>query len=126
MARKVLVVDDNADERQIYSALLYYNGFDVVEASSGADALQVARRERPDVVITDYMMPQMSGLALCRALHGQPETRNTPIVCITAYELSLEQAMAAGCVQLWHKPVPPAKLVLGLEKLLPDTGISPL
>jgi PleD family two-component response regulator len=59
---KILVVDDNPDERRIYSALLYYNGFDVLEASSGDEAISLARADKPDVVLVDYMMPVMSGL----------------------------------------------------------------
>ena len=114
---KVLVVDDNADERQIYSALLYYNGFEVLEASSGDEAIRVARAGMPDVVLVDYMMPIMSGLVVAETLRRIPETKDIPVVCMTAYDLTFEKAQAAGCRQLWHKPISPGKLVVGLERM---------
>jgi CheY-like chemotaxis protein len=115
---KVLVVDDNPDERHIYSALLYYNGFDVLEAESGPEAIRVAQTGHPDVVLVDYMMPSMTGLGVAEALRQSPETKTIPVVVMTAYDLTLERAQAAGCRQLWHKPVSPSKLVLGLQRIL--------
>jgi two-component system OmpR family response regulator len=115
---KILVVDDNPDERQIYSAVLYYNGFDVLEADSGDEAIRVAKAAQPDLVLIDYMMPIMSGLAVAEQLNTLPETKSIPVVMMTAYDLSLERAKAAGARQLWHKPIPPHKLVMGLDGLL--------
>jgi CheY-like chemotaxis protein len=125
---KILVVDDNPDERQIYSALLYYNGFDVLEASSGDEAIRVAKAGLPDVVLVDYMMPIMSGLQVAETLRRIPETKDIPVVCMTAYDLTFEKAQAAGCRQLWYKPIPAGKLVVGLERLSPrppHDGASP-
>jgi CheY-like chemotaxis protein len=114
---KVLVVDDNPDERQIYSAVLYYNGFDVVQAASGSEAIDLAKTERPDAILVDYMMPMITGLGVAERLRELPETKSIPIVCMTAYDLTLERAQSSGCTQLWHKPVPPGRLVIGLERL---------
>ena len=114
---KVLVVDDNPDERLIYSELLYYNGFDVIVAGTGHEAIEVAQKELPDIILVDYMMPLISGLGVAETLSKLPETKGIPVVCMTAFDLKPERAEAAGCVELWRKPVPPGKLVLGLDRL---------
>ena len=61
MAR-VLVVDDNAAERELYALMLYYNGFDVLKADDGVAGIEIAHQQRPDLILMDYRMPQMDGL----------------------------------------------------------------
>jgi CheY-like chemotaxis protein len=123
---KVLVVDDNPDERQIYSALLRYKGFDVLEAADGFEAIKVAKAERPDVVLVDYMMPQITGLGVAVTLRNTPETKSIPIICMTAYDLSVKTALAAGCQALWEKPIPVGKLVLGLDQAIRPVRPDPM
>ena len=115
---KVLLVDDNEDERRLYYELLYYNSFDVVVAKSGFEAIELAKSEKPDVILVDYMMPVMNGLGVAEALQKLPETQSIPIVCMTAYDLAADRAKAVGCVEVWRKPVPPGRLVLGLERIV--------
>jgi len=107
----VLVVEDNADERAVYSALLYYNGFDVVEAEDGQDAIQLAKTRDPDVILMDVRLPTLNGLLTTEILRATAETQSIPVVCMTGFDLSRERAEESGCRQLLRKPIPPAMLV---------------
>jgi diguanylate cyclase len=94
----VLVVDDRALNREFLATLLRYAGHRVVEAADGADALDAARRERPQLVISDVLMPVMDGVAFARALRADPQFADLPVIFYTAtYRLDEAQAMAAGC-----------------------------
>lgn len=107
----VLVVEDNPDERAVYSALLYYNGFEVVEAADGQDAIQLAKTKDPDVILMDVRLPTLNGLLTTEILRATVETRDIPVVCMTGFDLSRERARESGCRQLLRKPVSPAMLV---------------
>ena len=79
MAR-VLIVDDDAEIRDLIAFKLGVSGFEVTTAADGAAGLAAARRERPDVVVLDVMMPRMSGLDVCRELRDDPATSDLPII----------------------------------------------
>jgi two-component system alkaline phosphatase synthesis response regulator PhoP len=81
MARKILVVDDKAELRQLLKSYLTQEGFQVVEAKNGQEALYVARHEKPDLIILDLMMPEMGGYEFMRAYSKEAET---PIIILTA------------------------------------------
>ena len=118
---KVLVVDDEDDIRRIASlSLAEVGGMDVCEASGGAAALERARREIPDVILLDMMMPGMDGVATFRALREQPETARTPIVFLTAKAVSAEQdrVRALGARGVLVKPFDPMALPDLLRSLL--------
>lgn len=79
-APAILAVDDNPDALALLRLLLRREGFEVITVASGSEALQFMRQHfLPDLVITDYSMPGMTGLELCKHLRGQPETRHIPI-----------------------------------------------
>ncbi len=80
----VLIVDDNADLRRYVGAILKRSGYRISSARHGAEGLQRAREEPPDLILTDLMMPQMSGLEMIQAIRQQPEIKGTPIVLLTA------------------------------------------
>src|ERR1051325_9683091 len=81
---KILVIEDDPPGREFLSQLLRYRDFTVLEASHGAEGLDLARRERPDLVISDIVMPTMDGFELARQLRGGPDLATTPIVFYTA------------------------------------------
>jgi two-component system, cell cycle response regulator DivK len=110
MAR-VLVVDDNADERLIYSAVLTHHGHEVEEAGDGVGAIELAQSLRPDVIVMDVHMPVMDGLLASRAIRGNTTTATIPIVCVTGYDIFPSEASAAGCTKFLRKPVPPRLLL---------------
>jgi CheY-like chemotaxis protein len=83
MTKKILLVDDEPDLRAIFSELLVMEGFDVVEAHNGEQALLVIQSERPDIIISDIKMPRMDGIALHKFLQETPITASIPFVLIT-------------------------------------------
>ena len=80
----LLFVDDEVDITASYQLLLELEGFNVVVADNGFDALRVVEQQRPDVIVTDMMMPVMNGAELCRRLRGQSGTQNIPIIMTSA------------------------------------------
>ena len=121
MAR-VLVIEDNTEERTMYASLLYYNGFDVIEASDAIKGLELAREEHPDVIVMDYMLPNMNGLVAAEILGATPETAEIPILCLTAYQVTAERARASGCRELLRKPMPIHELLVAVRRHLPGKG----
>lgn len=115
---RVLVVEDDPDQREIYSALLYYNGYDVAEASSMIDAIHKSESFQPDVILLDVVLPDGNSLdridALSHASHGKP------IICMTAHDVEPLRATRAGCADLLAKPLNGFDLVMAVERALRD------
>jgi len=118
----VLVVEDNPDELQICSAVLYYNGFDVIEASTGEAALELARKHRPAVILMDVRLPGLDGLLVSEILKAGDDTSEIPIVCVTAYDIEPRRAHTAGLQGVLRKPVPPEVLVKKVRTLADGSG----
>src|SRR5262245_54806400 len=115
----VLLIDDNEAERRMYSRLLYYNGFDVLEAEDPIEGLELARTQIPDLVLMDYWMPRMNGLLAAEVLGVTPETAHIPVLCITALDVKQDRAKAAGCKELLFKPLRAHELVQAVRRYLP-------
>jgi CheY-like chemotaxis protein len=111
-AQTILVVDDFDDTRLMMRLWLEKRGYRVVEASDGVEALEVARRESPDLVIMDIEMPQMNGLTATRHIREEEHLRNVPIVAVSAYgaEHWRDRAIEAGCNEYVSTPFDPAEL----------------
>ena len=122
---KVLVVDDFEDNRAMYAEFLRYSGFDVTEASDGAEAIEKATALRPDVVIMDLSLPIVDGWEATRRLKAEPKTRDIPIVALTGHALEghSQGAREAGCNRFLAKPCLPETLLETLRELLP--GVAP-
>jgi DNA-binding response OmpR family regulator len=84
----VLVVDDETVQRELLAAVLESEGFTVVQAAGGREAIQVAMAIKPDLVLLDLMMPDVSGLDVVKALRANAETKTTPIMILTAKDLT--------------------------------------
>lgn len=115
----VLIVEDNSDERAVYAALLFYNGHDVLEAADGQEGIQVAKAERPDVILMDVRLPTLNGLLAAEILRATPETQAIPVICMTGFDLSRERAEESGCRQLLRKPIPPSMLIGAIRQAIP-------
>jgi DNA-binding response OmpR family regulator len=123
---KVLIADDQANMRALVRLTLETGRFEIFEAHDGDAALEVARRERPDLVFLDWTMPGTSGVEVCRALRDDPATAGARIVMLTARSQSedRETAQAMGADDYITKPFSPIQLlekvrdVLGPEALL--------
>lgn len=81
---KILLVEDDSNLREIYGARLEAEGYDITSANDGEDALAIAVREKPDLIITDVMMPKISGFDMLNILRSTPETRDVKIIMMTA------------------------------------------
>lgn len=112
MPKKILVVEDDTDNRRIVVKVLSVEGYDIVEATDGVQALARAHSERPDLILMDLALPNMDGWEATRRLKADPETRAIPIVALTAFAMrgDEEQARAAGCDDYIPKPARPVAI----------------
>jgi two-component system cell cycle response regulator DivK len=109
----ILVADDTEDIRLMIKVKLEHSGHTVVEAADGREAVELAIRERPDVILMDMSMPVMDGIEATRYLRQQFATSNMPIIAVTAHcgdPAWHRRALAAGCVECVGKPVDFKKL----------------
>ncbi len=91
--RTILVVDDEKDITDLLSYNLNLEGFKILVAGNGLEAIEIARRNRPDMIILDWMMPEMDGLETCRNLRKYSETEHTPIIMLTAKANSVDKVL---------------------------------
>lgn len=121
MTKTVLIVDDSNTMRKMVGDTLRGAGFSVVEGINGADALGRIAGQRVQLVITDFNMPVMGGVALVEQLRKQPEFRFTPILMLTTEsdEARKQQGRAAGATGWIVKPFDPVKLIQVVKRLVP-------
>jgi len=119
-SRKVLVVDDVAEQRDITSTLLRHHGYDVLEAAGGTDAVRLSRENRPDLVILDMMMSAPDGWAVTDLLKQDPLTSQIPIIALTVShtEEDQERAREAGADSYLIKPCFPATVLEEVQRLI--------
>lgn len=120
MEKKILVADDESHILNVVSLKLRNAGFTVVTACDGQEALELAQQEKPDLLITDYHMPQMSGIELCQKLKQDPATSSIPAIMLTARGYALEQGDTerSGICEMLSKPFSPRQLLMTVEKVL--------
>jgi CheY-like chemotaxis protein len=127
----VLVVEDDPDDREIYGRILGYNGFDVVFAPTGSDAMELAQQYRPDVVLLDMRLPDVTGLQLLDHLRRHCALDAHVVVLSGLAEESMgEMARRAGCAAYIEKPASPVAVLHAVEALvgkapLPGVGVPP-
>jgi CheY-like chemotaxis protein len=123
-ATLVLLVDDVADQRELYSQYLRFLGHSVATARDGREAVAQAARLEPDVVVMDLSMPVMDGFEATRALKAHPDTREIPVVALPGYASYLpeEWARSAGCAAYVSKPCLPASLSEVIRRVLRRPG----
>ena len=113
MTKRILVIEDQEDNRRIVRDLLTSVGYEVLEAVSGEEGLERAERERPDLILMDIQLPGLDGYEATRRLKASPELREIPIIAVTSYALSGDEVKAeqAGCDAYVSKPFSPRALL---------------
>lgn len=108
---RILLVEDNALNRRVTEFILKSQGYVVIEAKSGHEALELSRVHLPDLILMDLQLPGLDGFATTRALKSEARTQFIPVVALTAYAMSGDEdrAIAAGCEGYITKPVDPDK-----------------
>ncbi|UCF15105.1 MAG: response regulator [Phycisphaerales bacterium] len=118
--KTVLVVDDEIHIVHVVAIKLRNNGYEVISADNGTEALELALKDRPDIIVTDYQMPVMSGLELVAKLREHDETKDTPVILLTARSFAISQEQKdelkiTGCLS---KPFSPKELLGNIEDIL--------
>lgn len=119
MQFKILIVEDNADTRDLLHLYFTNAGFTVVTAVDGAEGIYMATAEQPDVILSDLSMPNMTGIEMIKSLRAQPETAAIPVLVVTAHgNETTEEAIQVGATQAFYKPVDFDALVDIVQNLL--------
>jgi two-component system cell cycle response regulator DivK len=107
MSKKILIVEDNPQNMRLVEMALSAERYFLLEATNGEEALEMAKKERPDLIIMDVQLPKMSGLEVTRKLREIPEFSRTPIIAVTAYAMKgdEEKALKSGCNVYLSKPI---------------------
>ena len=118
--KRVLVVDDEIHIVHVVAIKLRNNGYEVLSADNGAEAFELACEERPDIIVTDYQMPVMSGLEFVEKLRQRQETKDIPVIMLTARSFAIskeqqEDLRISGCLS---KPFSPKELLGNIEDVL--------
>lgn len=123
---KILLVEDNEDNRDMLSRRLKRRGFEIVLAGDGATAVQLATAERPDLVLMDMSLPVLDGWEASRRIRNEPATRDLPIIALTAHAMASdrEKSLEAGCDDFDTKPVDLARLLEKIDRLLAGRSLQ--
>ena len=122
MTKRILVVEDQEDNRQILRDLLASADYEMDEAENGEEALTAVAKQRPDLILMDIQLPIMDGYEATRRIKADPATRSIPIIVVTSYALSGDEtkARAAGCDAYVTKPYSPRALLAKIKEFLPQ------
>ncbi len=120
MTKRILVAEDQEDNRQILRDLLGSVGYILIEAGDGEAAVAAAKRERPDLILMDIQMPVMDGYEATRRIKADPDLQRIPVIVVTSYALSGDEgkARAAGCDAYVTKPYSPRQLLTKIREFL--------
>jgi two-component system, cell cycle response regulator DivK len=117
----ILIVEDDLSTRRMYRDHLAMSGFRIIDAHNGKQALEKAREQHPDAVVTDLAVPGMDGFELCHALQQSADTRTIPIIAVTGHSEYLDEPnrfLNAGISHVLLKPCEPAEIERELRRLI--------
>jgi CheY-like chemotaxis protein len=123
---KILLVEDDEMNRDMISRQLRWDGYQVVTASDGLQALHLAQEERPDLILMDMGLPVLTGWQATARIKAMPETQGIPIVALTAFAMAedRERSFSAGCDAFETKPINFPRLVAVMQRLLAASGAA--
>lgn len=119
-SQKILVVEDNQDNRELVVKVLKINGYKVIEAVDGEEALEKTKTENPDLILMDLFIPKIDGYEVTRRLKSDIDLKSIPIIALTAHAMKgdMEVALAAGCDGYIPKPIDVRELPKQIEYFL--------
>jgi len=122
MSKRILVVEDQKDDRQIIRDMLAGTGYAITEAEDGEQALAAVAKERPDLILMEIQLPSMDGYEAMQRIRTNPALLSIPIIAVTSYAPSGEEqkARAAGCDDFVPKPYSPRQLLAKIRHYLPQ------
>jgi two-component system cell cycle response regulator len=118
MANKIMVVDDELEIRDLLSKFLTEEGYEVILASAGEEAIELAKRETPHAILLDIRMPGIDGIEVCRRLKAEPKTQYIPIIMITGYDENKIDSIEAGADDFVNKPIDLVELAVRVKSIL--------
>jgi two-component system cell cycle response regulator DivK len=120
MSKRILVVEDQADDRQIIRDVLAGTDYEITEAEDGEHALAAVAKQRPDLILMEIQLPSMDGYTAVSRIKAVPAFRSIPIIAVTSYALNGEEkkARAAGCDDYVPKPFSPRQLLAKIRQYL--------
>ena len=123
--RRVLVVDDEIHIIHVVAIKLRNNGYEVIAAENGAEALKLACEDTPDIIVTDFQMPVMSGLELVRHLRSNEATKDVPVIMLTArgFAVKDKEVKDLEISEFLSKPFSPKELLRCIEDILYDRAV---
>jgi DNA-binding response OmpR family regulator len=124
MAHTVLVVDDEEIIRDLIGTVLLEEGYEVLEAGGGEEAIELARKQKPDVILLDIRMPGIDGIHTCRRLKRDQETKDIPVIMVTGMRHGLPEAMEAGAFDFITKPFDTEELGIRVKAALRIRNLS--
>jgi len=118
--KKILIVEDEVDILQLFAVRIEVNGYDVVTAVDGEEALEKVNSENPDLILLDLMIPKIDGYEVCRTLKFDDETKNIPIIILSALNEAVDKqkALDAGVDAYFVKPFDLEELVQKIKELI--------
>jgi two-component system, cell cycle response regulator DivK len=121
MSKRILIVEDQEDNRAILRDVLSIAGYELIEAVDGGEGVELAQKERPDLILMDIQLPVLDGYEATRRIKANPELKAIPIIAVTSYALSGDEARAraAGCDGYVTKPFSPRQLLAKVREYLP-------
>jgi two-component system cell cycle response regulator DivK len=122
MSKRILVVEDQPDSRQIIRDMAAGTDYEITEAENGEEALAAIAKQRPDLILMDIQLPIMDGYTATRLIKTDPALRSIPIIAVTSYALAVEEkkARAAGCDDYVTKPFSPRQLLAKIRQHMPQ------
>ncbi|MEM0906410.1 MAG: response regulator [Pseudomonadota bacterium] len=123
MPHRVLIVEDNELNMKLFHDLLEASGMTILQTRNGIDALDVAKREKPDLIVMDIQLPEMSGLEVTEKIKSDPELAPIPVIAVTAFAMKgdEERIRAAGCEAYLSKPISIDRFISTVKAFLPPT-----
>ena len=122
MAKTVLIVEDNELNMKLFNDLLEASGYRTLQTRNGFDAIELARQHRPDLILMDIQLPEVSGLDVTRWIKEDDELRSIPIIAVTAFAMKgdEERIRAGGCEAYISKPISVTKFLETVRHYLGD------